>query len=57
MKFKNPNMFVSKKTGLPMKPPKMIQTIPKLLPKGVNAEEEEKKVQSTKNSFQAVVII
>ena len=24
LKFKNPNMFVSKATGLPMKPPKMI---------------------------------
>jgi hypothetical protein len=35
----------------------MIQTIPKLLPKGVSAEEMEANVKSTQNSMTAIVII
>lgn len=57
LKFKNPNMFVSKATGLPMKPPKMVKTVPRQLPKGVSAEQVQAEADSAKNSFTAIVII
>jgi len=58
MKIKNPNMFVSKATGIPIDLDiPLAQTIPRQFPKGVNAEQVEAQAKSAKNSFTAILII
>ena len=58
MNFKNPNLFVSKESGLPLNIVKPLKrTVPKQLPKEIDADALMQQASSTKNSFTAILII
>lgn len=58
LKVVNPDMFVSKNTGMPMTiETELAATIPKQFPKGLDADQVMNQAASAKNSFTAVIII